>query len=192
MVGLTRRNWHSRKDSHPHLRRSKRRALVIELREHSKCRIKNAKCGSKRLKRRNAEGKGRLGPCRPPRLSTIFQSAIPFSKSIYLGRHSALKMVGCHGACNACNPIATRRRSRTAAARPVRSWPSPVFASRKSEIVLVLLLHPENRGRERERGGLFILRFAFCIKKSSIRVSRPVFRFGRPARISQHLCSCRS
>ena len=28
-----RRNWHSRKDSHPHLRRSKRRALVIELRE---------------------------------------------------------------------------------------------------------------------------------------------------------------
>ena len=30
------RNWHSRKDSHPHLRRSKRRALVIELREHLK------------------------------------------------------------------------------------------------------------------------------------------------------------
>ena len=26
-------NWHSRKDSHPHLRRSKRRTLVIELRE---------------------------------------------------------------------------------------------------------------------------------------------------------------
>jgi hypothetical protein len=29
--------------------------------------------------------------------------------------------------CNACNPIATRRRSRTAAARPVKSSPAPGF-----------------------------------------------------------------
>ena len=28
-------NWHSRKDPHPHLRRSKRRALVIELRQQN-------------------------------------------------------------------------------------------------------------------------------------------------------------
>src|SRR5262245_60628881 len=60
------RKWHSRQDSHLHLRRSKRRALVIELRKQ--------KFEGGRRRQRSPERW-----C-PTNLSTIFQSAVPPSK----------------------------------------------------------------------------------------------------------------
>ena len=73
LVGLTRRKWHSRQDSHLHLRRSKRRALVIKLREQ-------------KSKRAESEGRGAHAAHRRRALSTIFQSDFSPSRVEPTGR----------------------------------------------------------------------------------------------------------
>jgi len=81
----------------------------------------------------------RRGSLRPPN----------YSGRRLVGRHGAAHLARAEAPlrfkrplhrCNACNPewpsarTATRRRSWTAAARSVKSWPAPVFASREMEV----------------------------------------------------------
>ena len=113
-------NWCIRQDSHLQTLRSKRRMIIISPRMQN-----------------GADGEIRtlVGQCARQftklLLSLLSHAGMKWWVATVLPR--ALRFKRPLHRCNACNPNATRRRSRTAAARPVKSWPAPVFASREMD-----------------------------------------------------------